>query len=109
MRVSTGAVEEDNVVKKLQKQEAEEKRLSVMMIPKKKKRLYDKIMTSKKKRRQTVCSSAHLPQVQSLNLAFRVDVCSFYHPQARKLEEKRAKFDEEQKKMRKKAAKGKAK
>lgn len=52
MSVEAGKVEEDNVERRLQRQNAEEKRLAEMMIPKKKRRLYAKIMHSKKKRAQ---------------------------------------------------------
>lgn len=74
MSVAAGRVEVDNPEKRLKKQQDEDKKLQEMMIPKKKRQLYNKIMHSKKRKRQEV----------------------------KKLTEKRADYDKEQKKTKKK-------
>ena len=54
MAVVPGEVPQENVERKLKKQQDEERRLAEMMIPKKKRQLYNKIVHSRKKKAHNV-------------------------------------------------------
>ena len=71
MSVEAGTVEEEDVNRKLSRQQAEERKLAEMMIPKKKKRLYERIMTSKRKKTQEAKILSE--KRQSIDLAQKKD------------------------------------